>query len=239
MPSEDDRFHRMISVAKQLKSRTTSPLRSLNYPRVTGQMNWNATFLFFFISPHFLLRCLTWQCYLLSERIPTPLIYCLIPRADAWLAEGEHSTRGCFVLRHAQFPSPREGWQAGDNALVTPPFFFHLQHLQWKTQQMCFHSACRRRQWSSILQAERRETAAALQKHACRCRPCVQSGRPWARTTTWEENILLTCWSYSIYIVTCSGSGARFDAAAGENIRFILHYFGIFRCTETSPRSVH
>lgn len=153
-------------------------------------MDWNATF-FFLISPHFLLRCLTWQCYLLSERIPPPpLIYRLIPRADAWLAKGENTTHGRFVLRHTEFPSHRDGWQARDNAFVTPLFFSICSTYNGK------HSGCvstlhaKRRQWSSILQAERRETAAALQKHVCRWRLCVQIGCPvistsektWART---------------------------------------------------------
>lgn len=79
----------------------------------------------------------------IREDPPPPLIYRLIPRADAWLAKGENTTHGRFVLRHTEFPSHRDGWQARDNAFVTPPFFFHLQHLQWKTQRMCFHSACK------------------------------------------------------------------------------------------------
>lgn len=134
----------MISVATQFKSRTTSQLRSLNYPRVTGQMDWNATF-FFLISPHFLLRCLTWQCYLLSERIPPPRWFTALfqgqthdwqrvktPRVDALCC--------ATPSFHLTGTGDRQEIMLSLHPLF---FFFHLQHLQWKTQRMCFHSACK------------------------------------------------------------------------------------------------
>lgn len=161
-----------------------------------------------------------------------PLIYRLIPRADAWLAKGENTTRGRFVLRHTQFPSHRDGWQARDNAFVTPPFFFFpFAALTMENTAdvfpLCMQSDVSGpvfyRQRGERLQPHCRNTSVG---DGCVFRLVVPLSQPRRKPehgpTTGEEKkrSLLGCHS-CVYIVMCSESGACYDHIAGENIQFI------------------
>lgn len=168
----------------------------------------------------------------IREDPPPPLIYRLIPRADAWLAKGENTTRGRFVLRHTQFPSHRDGWQARDNAFVTPPFFFFpFAALTMENTAdvfpLCMQSDVSGpvfyRQRGERLQPHCRNTSVG---DGCVFRLVVPLSQPQRKPehgpTTREEKkrSLLGCHS-CVYIVMCSESGACYDHIAGENIQFI------------------
>lgn len=109
-------------------------------------MDWNATFFFFYLtsfSPS--LSNMTvlstiredppppprWFTALFQgqthdwQRVKTPRVDALCCATPSFHLTGTGDRQEIMLSLHPLF------------------FFFHLQHLQWKTQRMCFHSACK------------------------------------------------------------------------------------------------